>query len=62
MNWTRVGQYGLKSGQWLIGKILSSGVPRYVLSKTGGDSLGWFDTSDEAKQKAEELQNADLFA
>ena len=57
MNWTRVGQYGLKSGQWCIGKILSGGVPKYVLSKTGGDSLGWFETSDEAKQKAEDLQN-----
>ena len=57
MNWTRVGQYGLKSGPWLIGKIISEGVPRYVLSKREQDSLGWFDTAKEAQDKAEDLQN-----
>ena len=57
MNWTRVGLYGIKSGPWRIGKIISSQVPRYVLSKKDSDSLGWFDTADEAKQKVEELKH-----
>lgn len=54
MDWLKVNKYHIKSGDFIIAKYFSSIKVRYGLSH-GNKSIGYFDSIDEAKKKAESI-------
>ena len=56
MKWVVLSQYCIKSGDWFIAKYNLAGGVKYGLYHLN-NIKGYFDTSKEAKLKAEELIN-----
>ena len=55
MKWLKLDNYCLKSGEWFIAKYYKAdGTVKYGLSHFNNNH-GYFDTANDAKAKAEEL-------
>jgi len=52
--WTQIDRYHLKNGEWTISKMTLKNGSKYGLWH-GKDSRGFYETSDEAKEKHKEL-------
>jgi hypothetical protein len=51
MNWTKVSDYCIKCGDYLIAKYINDGEVKYGLSYQN-KNIGYFKTADEAKAQA----------
>jgi hypothetical protein len=48
MLWTKVSNYCIKSGDYLISKYINNGAVKYALIHNN-KNIGYFNTADEAK-------------
>lgn len=56
MKWRFHNKWAIESDKFYIAKIMGGDGAKYMLTRKNGQTiLGWFKTSDEAKQKASEL-------
>lgn len=58
MSWIRHSDYGIKRGDWMIGKFFIDGATLYVLHDVQGVRYGHFESAEEAKQAAKQMEDA----
>lgn len=60
MNWKKLDNYCLKSGEFFIAKYYKAdGTIKYALSKSNS-CYGFFNTSEQAKEKAMAIHNGNM--